>query len=72
MSNKKLKRLIDQYMKKNKFDIWQLRQSKVENPFPVGTFTIYRIIKDKPISLKHEQIMFEFFGYKLTTKIEKI
>jgi len=72
MNEKKLKRLIDQYMKKNKFDIWKLRQSKIENPFPVGTMTIYNIMKDKPISFKNESKMFEFFGFRLIKKIEKI
>lgn len=72
MNENTLKILIDQYMKKNKFDIWQLRKSEIENPFPVGTLAVYNIMKDKPISFKNESKMLEFFGFRLTKIIEKI
>lgn len=70
--NEKLKKLIIKYMNKNDFDIWELRQTKVPNPFPVGTQSIYNILKDKEVSFKNKKKLFEFFGFRLIEKLEKI
>jgi len=46
-----------------------IRKGKVSNPFPIGAYNIFYLLKDGKLSLKSQVKMLDYFGFEWELKI---
>lgn len=46
-----------------------IRKGKVSNPFPIGAYNIFYLLKDGKLSLKSQVKMLDYFGFDWELKI---
>jgi len=46
-----------------------IRSGKCSNPFPIGAYNLFYLLKEGKVSLKSQALMIEYFGFEWELKI---
>lgn len=60
----KLQRCVSKYLADKSISLEDIRTKRVDNPFPVGFNSLFKLIKKSELSLKQQSKLIEFFGFE--------